>query len=265
MFISSTYILGSVDRIKIILFLVLAASLAAGFIIINNRENNPAQQRTESVNPSSRPATQQADFDKDKYSLKDPSSIWVIVNKKNPLTPNEYKAEDLMFPEVSQRVPGDEIMMMRREAGEAAEKMFAAARADGLSPQISSAYRSYAFQKNIYNDYVSQQGQSVADAQSARPGYSEHQTGLSVDIQPANGECRLEKCFGDLPEGRWLKNNAHKYGFILRYPPDKQEVTGYIYEPWHYRYVGNELAAEIHKQSGITLEEFFGLEPAGTY
>jgi D-alanyl-D-alanine carboxypeptidase len=112
---------------------------------------------------------------------------------------------------------------------------------------------------------VNVQGKAVADSQSARPGYSEHQTGLAVDVEPTSRKCEVEACFGDTPEGKWVAANAHKFGFIIRYPKNMQSVTGYIYEPWHIRYVGKELAGEMHKQNIATLEQFFGLEAAPDY
>jgi len=130
---------------------------------------------------------------------------------------------------------------------------------------VSSAYRSYSYQVSLYGKYVRDQGQSVADTQSARPGYSEHQTGLAVDVEPYDQQCDVEQCFADLPAGKWIAANAYKYGFIIRYTKDKTHVTGYEYEPWHVRYVGVELATEMHNQHIETLEEFFGLPAAPDY
>jgi D-alanyl-D-alanine carboxypeptidase len=130
---------------------------------------------------------------------------------------------------------------------------------------LSSGYRSYDYQVGLYNGYVKSQGQATADTQSARPGYSEHQTGLAVDIEPASKKCELDACFADTPEGKWLVANAYKYGFILRYTQDKTAVTGYAYEPWHFRYVGTPLATEMHNQNVATLEEFFNLPVAPDY
>ncbi len=109
------------------------------------------------------------------------------------------------------------------------------------------------------------QGKAVADTQSARPGFSEHQTGLAADIEPASRTCEVQECFGDTPEGQWVAANAYKYGFVIRYPKDMQHVTGYIYEPWHVRYVGKKLAEQMHKEGVATLEQFFGLENAPDY
>lgn len=254
-------------KIKLLILLILLLATGAFFIFrpdntVRAPGNEPAEnnKQSNSPKPSETPA-----FNKTKHSLRDPASLWVIVNKRQPLNPASFRPDDLVYPKVSQRVPGNEIMRMRTEAAAATEKMFADAKLAGLNLEISSAYRSYSFQTGLYNNYVRTQGQAAADNQSARPGYSEHQTGLAVDIQPVGGKCHLEECFGDLPEGIWLLANAHKYGFVLRYPKDKQQITGYVYEPWHYRFVGTELSAEINKNNNVTLEEFFGLGPAPDY
>src|SRR5690606_25707577 len=117
-------------------------------------------------------------------------------------------------------------------------------------------YRSYSYQSNLYNRYVRSHGKTEADRFSARPGHSEHQTGLAFDFGGKNQAHWLEKSFEGTKEGKWLLANAHKYGFILRYPKGKEKITGYIYEPWHYRYVGSKKASEI-KNSKLTMEEYF--------
>jgi zinc D-Ala-D-Ala carboxypeptidase len=205
-------------------------------------------------------------FDKQQLSLTDPASLWVIANKHNPLNPKEYEPSDLVVPDVPLRLTGkDDEMLLRKPAADALKQMAEAAKADNLTLMVSSAYRSYNFQTGLYNGYVKQQGQAEADTQSARPGVSEHQTGLAVDVEPASRKCEIEACFADTPEGQWIAANAFNYGFIIRYPDGQQSVTGYIYEPWHLRYVGTDLATELKKQHYPTLEKFFGLEAAPDY
>ena len=101
----------------------------------------------------------------------------------------------------------------------------------------------YVYQKQLYDGYVAQMGQDEADKISARPGTSEHQTGLAFDVTLPSGECFLETCLGAMPEGEWIAANAYKYGWIVRYPEGKEDITGYSYEPWHLRYVGIEVIA----------------------
>jgi D-alanyl-D-alanine carboxypeptidase len=135
----------------------------------------------------------------------------------------------------------------------------AAAVKDGINLVMISGYRSYAAQVSTYNGYVAKDGKTAADTYSARPGHSEHQTGWAADL--GNGTCDLEICFGDTKSGKWLATHAHEYGFIIRYPLGKEAITGYQYEPWHLRFVGLELSAELFK-TGQTMEEFFGVVPA---
>jgi D-alanyl-D-alanine carboxypeptidase len=211
------------------------------------------------------PATPVAGFNKNQYSIDDPKSIWVVVNKKRPLNPANYIPSNLVIPKGPLRVPGNESMQVAQPTATAMEAMFAAAKTGGLDLMISSGYRSYTYQTSLYDGYVKSDGQAVADTQSARPGHSEHQTGWAADIEPVSRKCEVQQCFGDTPEGKWLAANAYKYGFIIRYLPDKTPITGYMPEPWHVRYIGVDLATEMHKQAVTTLEEFFGLSPAPTY
>jgi len=131
---------------------------------------------------------------------------------------------------------------------------------------LQSGYRSYAFQSDLYNGYVRTQGLATADRQSARPGYSEHQTGLAADLGGTSAPgCNVAQCFANTIEGRWLADHAYEYGFIIRYPADKESITGYEYEPWHVRYVGVALAAEMHRRGIETLEEFFNVTGGTQY
>ena len=192
-------------------------------------------------------------FDRAARSLDDPTSIWVVVNKLRPLNPQDYEPSDLV--EVPVEFTNEPLL--RREASDAVLAMFQAAFEEaGLELASNSAYRSYSAQENVYDG---------DDLTTARPGYSEHQTGLTIDIGPLSGECSLNECFGETPEGIWLRDNSWRFGFILRYPADKTAVTGYSFEPWHFRYVGVELATELRETGFTTLEEFFGLPPAPDY
>ncbi|MEG1583975.1 MAG: M15 family metallopeptidase, partial [Anaerovorax sp.] len=161
------------------------------------------------------------------------------------LAPIKYYAED--------RTPG--ARFMRQEAAEHFHGMVEAAEKNGISVVMTTAYRDYDFQKTLYDNYVSNEGQAEADKFSAKPGQSEHQTGLAVDVTSASVGYALTYEFGQSQEGKWLAEHAHEFGFILRFPEDKREITGYNYEPWHFRYVGQDIAREIYKEK-ITLEEF---------
>lgn len=140
---------------------------------------------------------------------------------------------------------------MTESAANAFAKLCEAAALEGLTIKSGSAYRSYDYQLNLYNRYVAQDGKEEADTYAARAGHSEHQTGLATDIMDDNYNYLSE---GD-PEYEWLINNSYKYGFILRYPKEKEHITGYMFEAWHFRYLGEELATEVYN-SKLTYEEY---------
>ncbi|GAA1753715.1 hypothetical protein GCM10009767_10950 [Kocuria aegyptia] len=198
------------------------------------------------------------------YDIDSASSLTVVVNKHRPLDPQTY------VPKPLSRIQAER---MRSDAAEAYKKMVRAAKADGVNIVAVSGYRSYDTQASLYDSYVQQYGQETADTIAARPGHSEHQTGLAMDVGNSSGVCALQDCFEETPVGKWVAANAPAYGFIIRYPKGEQGVTGYTYEPWHLRYVGSDVLAEqIHagaKATGEpdvdTMEEFFGLEPAPDY
>ncbi|HEV7957290.1 MAG: hypothetical protein JWL94_1105 [Microbacteriaceae bacterium] len=226
---------------------------------------SPPPRPAGSVSPSAAPIPSPIlppTFDRALYSVDDPASIWVVTNKARPLDPLDHVPPDL----VTAEVPFSANSTMRVAAARAIVELFAAAALEGAGDmQVQNAYRSFENQTSLHNSLVVRLGQEKARAQSARPGYSEHQTGLSVDIIALPEACSIQACFGDTAQGAWLAENAWRFGFILRYPADKTPVTGYIYEPWHFRYVGVELATEMHETGLTTLEEFFGLPAAPDY
>jgi D-alanyl-D-alanine carboxypeptidase len=245
---------------------ILAAFGAWGYFIYGAKPvavKKTQQTSNASVHKSTTSPT--VSFNKTQYSLTDPTSIWVIANKQHPLQPLDYIPSDLTNPSVPLHSPGADNMKMRAVTATAIEQMFAAAKQANINLQVISAYRSYSYQQSIYGGYVSNVGQAAADQESARPGYSEHQTGLAVDIGALSNVCNLEACFGTTPEGEWLAANAYKYGFLLRYPADKQTITGYEYEPWHFRYIGTGLSMELHNSNIETLEEFFNVSGGTAY
>lgn len=220
-------------------------------------ETAPRPQPDETLEP-----VEVASFDKDRFSIDDPTSLWVVSNKLRPLTPLNWAPTDIVVADV----PAQWSPRVRAEVAPALVEMFAAAEAEGAGGmQVQSAWRSFETQQGVYADWVARVGESQADLQSARPGHSEHQTGLAVDVSPIPLTCALDPCFADTPQGQWLDENAWRFGFILRYPNGKTEITGYVYEPWHLRFVGKELAAELRDRGILTLEEFFGLPPAPRY
>ncbi|MGG3883464.1 M15 family metallopeptidase [Brevibacillus panacihumi] len=193
----------------------------------------------------------------------EPASMAVLVNKQHKL-PESYEPPDLVFPNVPYLLPEkSERRKMRQEAATALEQMFAAAKADGIQLAGVSAYRPHAYQKDLFNRYVKKDGLEKARTYSAYPGTSEHETGLAIDISGIDGKCAASSCFAGTKEAIWLAENAADYGFIVRYPEGKEAITGYIYEPWHMRYVGVETSKAI-VESGLTMEEYFGIAPVSS-
>jgi D-alanyl-D-alanine carboxypeptidase len=187
-----------------------------------------------------------------------PEDMAVVVNKNRSL-PATYvpPSKDMKEPNVPFSFKEkSEKKLMRSEAAQALEKLFDQAAKDNIKLAGVSAYRSYVSQKSIFAGNVKSQGEKQASQYSARPGLSEHQTGLAIDVSSPSVQYALEESFGDTKEGKWLVANAPTFGFILRYMKGKEALTGYSYEPWHIRYIGVEMATEISKR-GITLEEYF--------
>ena len=164
----------------------------------------------------------------------------LVVNKSYPL-PKDYD-------------PGG----LTSECESAFYTMQEAAEEEGLDLYIASGFRSYDLQASLYQRYCNADGQAAADTYSARPGHSEHQSGLAIDLNSISSD------FAYTAEGQWVAEHCWEYGFILRYPADKVSVTGYMYEPWHIRYVGRDTAAAIY-QSGLCLEEYLGIDSVYNY
>jgi len=162
----------------------------------------------------------------------------ILIANKSYSLPSSYNPGDLLD------VFLDNFKKMQNDASN-----------EGVGLNVISGYRSYSRQDSIYNNYVARDGRNAADRYSARPGHSEHQTGLAADINS------LGQDFANTNEGKWLNNNCYRYGFIIRYPRGKEDVTGYMFEPWHIRYVGVDLATKLYNSGDwITLEEYFGID-----
>ena len=182
-------------------------------------------------------------------------NVLLLVNKTHPLS-SDYKAGDMV--KVDRIVSGvgtDETHQMRALAAEHLNEMFDAAKEDGYDIRLRTGYRSYSYQKQLFDSYAANHGREAANRYSALPGESEHQSGWCCDV---GLEGVSLSGFTGTPEAQWIVDHAHEYGFILRYPEEKEDITGYIYESWHIRYVGVEAATEIHERN-ITLEEYLGV------
>ena len=189
--------------------------------------------------------------------IQNPTNIVSLVNKEFGL-PDGYAPEDLVRPKVEFSFGNQDIekSYMRKEAAKALEDMFNGAKKSGITLYAVSGYRSYNRQTEVYDAEVSRVGEEKAVQAVAYPGNSEHQTGLAMDISSESADFLLTEGFGETKEGKWLKENAHLYGFILRYPKGKEKITQYKFEPWHFRYVGKKSAKDIY-ENDWTLEEYF--------
>ncbi len=224
----------------------------SGAPAMSPEQGQPVDQKPEDILPEPEPDPMTEDGIP-MQKLKDN----VYLYERDGVTWLRIEGHDMILCNKDYGLPQDFGGEIAGEAREAFDAMFAAAQADGLFIDIGSGYRSYETQEAIHNRYISSYGVEYTKAVSAEPGHSEHQTGLAADLYGENGHY-LEREFETTPEFAWLQEHAAEYGFILRYQKGKTWATGYIYEPWHYRYVGVEIA-KILEESGLTVEEYAGI------
>lgn len=235
--------------------------LAAGALVLGGCAPAPAPTPTPTATQIVTPIPTPTPTPTPTYNIDDPASITVVSNKHRPLNPLNYEPGDLV---TLTSLANPNSRQLRAEAAAKLDQLAAAASAEGVSLIALSGYRSYTVQEQTYNNFVVRDGEERANQYSAKPGHSEHQTGFAIDFDDGQG-CALYNCFADTAAGQWLAANAWQYGFVLRYPLGSEGITGYEFEPWHYRYVGLEVSTEMHNSGIPTLEEFFGLEPAPSY
>ena len=230
-------------RILVLSLLVLVGLSACQWIggqedyskVTSVTTEKPSKKATKETVSSEQDTKTKVDYNGSYYSVEGKYGPIIIVNKKYPLA-SDYN-------------PGEDIM-----ASQAFQRLLADMQAMGFPVSSEySGFRSYDTQAGLYDNYVSRDGQAAADRYSARPGHSEHQTGLAYDFIDTNGQLLTEEL-----STTWLAENAHHYGFIVRYLPGKEAITGYMPETWHVRYIGDE--AEAVYESGLTLEEYLGIE-----
>lgn len=185
----------------------------------------------------------------------------ILVNKEYALT-EEFQPEDLRIPKVKFPFEEDlEKKYLREVPSKALEEMFKAAETEAEIHLFAiSGYRSFGSQEGIYNNKINTSSKEEADRLVSIPGHSEHQTGLTMDVSSESVHLALEESFADTAEGMWLKDNAHRFGYIIRYPKGKELITGYDFEPWHIRYVGVENATTMYNNN-MTLEEYLNKLP----
>lgn len=190
------------------------------------------------------------------YDVDKDDPLLILVNKDHGIKKN-YVPDGMKNVKYFSPTSIDEGIQMNADAAEAFDAMCEAAREEGHEVVCTTGYRSYKFQKELYEFYVSQKGEKRANYFSAKPGHSEHQTGLAVDVSSPVINYELAADFINTEDGQWIDKNSYKYGFIVRYPESRKNETGYIYEPWHLRYVGEKYAKRLYDKN-ISLEEFLG-------
>ena len=224
---------------------------------LEEKSKSKSINSTAKDNEKSQPVMNNANTSKETKTVKDNSSNTaniLLVNKNNKLTQN-YIPENLKVPNVKFISYADpSVKKMEVDAAYALEQLFKAALKDGINLLAVSGYRTYSYQEKLYNNKVSASGKAEADKYVARPGASEHQTGLAMDVLSTEYSS-LDEGFAKTNAYKWLKENCFKYGFIIRYPKEKESITKYSFEPWHIRYVGITASKEIGEKN-LTLEEY---------
>ncbi|KEK11257.1 D-alanyl-D-alanine carboxypeptidase family protein [Lysinibacillus fusiformis] len=257
------------NRLLLIMGALISVALIVSIFVVYNYKNNqvnsasneqPKSTETNKSTEQDSSTTEKTDTTPETTEKPEqqPDENGYLPNQTLPTEPTYIKGillANKIYPLPSTFAPEE-----NPEARQALNQMLEAAKQQGFDLVAFSGYRSFEYQTTLYNNYVNRDGQAAADRYSARPGYSEHQTGLAFDIgERGKEDVWLTEEFGETPAGQWLFAHAQEYGFILRFPQNKEEITGYMYESWHYRYVGKDVAKEIAKQS-ITLEEYLGVK-----
>ena len=251
--------------ILVVLVLFVCVKCVSGCIDKNKDDNEPVTVNDNIVSPSEvelrgdEPPTGEDRSTRGIPELKDvltydDGDLMVLVNKYHGVVP-EYEPKDMVEVDLSMAAWDD--LFIKKEAYDAFTELFNDAKAQGYDLCICSGYRSYDYQQELFLSNLESLGEEQAHLFSAYPGRSEHHTGLAIDVTSPSMDWALSQDFADYPEGKWINEHCQDYGFILRYPEGKEDITGYAYEPWHFRYVGKDVAKEIMSK-GITFEEYLG-------
>lgn len=248
-------------RWKIITVIVLSVLVLSGLTYLTFFSKKMPLQKEEvaaEVTPTPTPTptatpmpTPEPTPEPPKVDLDSSDSIQRIVNPMYPLTADYVPSDLVEFPGTN-----TDHQMLRKEASDQLKLLFDAAKENNAYLRLVSGYRSYQLQKDLESFYKQKYGEAYTVYLDCHPGVSEHQLGLAVDLGVYYRTCELQRCFQDYPVFQWLKDHAHEYGWILRYPEGKQEITKQMYAPWHFRYIGVEEATKLH-ESGLTMEEYY--------
>ena len=200
------------------------------------------------------------------WALDDASSIGVILNKQRPLSPNNYEPQNLVTLPSTEFFDNARELRLAKPAADALSEMAKDLHAAGAGRLfLNSGYRSFDYQADLFVAKTDQYGLEGALLRSAKAGHSEHQTGLAADVSVTAQGCAIMHCFGETVSGKWIAENAWKYGYVIRYKDGFTDITGFTYEPWHLRYVGTAVSRALHLSGYQTLEEFWGLPAAPNY
>ena len=247
--------------VTLVFFIVFLSAIGARALRPTPSLSDPSMPITgvsyPAAEPAEKPVPEETTFTDEagRVIVVNTDSILVLVNKQRNL-PADYVPGDLVRVQVPFPFTGDKPRMyLREEAAAALAELFAESASAGLDLYATSGYRSYETQKSIFYANAARIGEAEANKTSAHPGQSEHQTGLAMDVTSPTVNYRLLESFGETGEGKWLSENAHIFGYIIRYPEGKEHITGYSYEPWHVRYVGKKVAELMYSRE-ITLEEY---------
>ena len=245
------------DTQQAIIFLAVVALVIIGgiaFLFSKAMDNSdePNNQIESNIDSKADNLDQNKSDKQDSSSAKSESSIIQESEHKIETIDGITYADGILIANKSYNLPEDYDPGLNDEAFQAFNEMISGASKDGISIYLCSGYRSYQDQQFQYNEHVQERGVDEADKVSARPGHSEHQTGLAFDVN-----C-TEYSFADTAEGKWLAEHCSEYGFIIRYPEGKEDITGFSYEPWHVRYLGVDIAKKV-TDSGLCLEEYLGI------
>ena len=255
-----------VRRRTLFVFIPPVVAFIVGLVLI--LQTLPASSDTESAEQSSISSSQVSAQPRFQYAILEKSLItsqWVVVNKHRPL-PKDFQTPELVVIAPSTSLENPRKLKLRADAAEALQEMAGdMARLGAGVLFVNSAHRTYEYQAQLFQSKVKQYGLSLALLKSAKAGYSEHQTGLAVDVSVPEQGCAILECFGETKAGKWIADYSWRYGFIVRYQKDTTAITGYAYEPWHLRFIGKELAKEYHDGGFTTFEEFWNMPAAPDY
>lgn len=245
----------NIKLVVTVLVLILSICLVAGiYLHLNQGDPNKITALNNSPAPTSETTAKPSLPDE----CTDLNSYQYLLNKKIGALSSDYVPGDLTDPENVESTSG--VFTVRQEVAVQLENMIKAAKDSGITLLVSAGYRSYTEQELQYSSFASL-GEASASVSCEKAGYSEHQLGLAVDFTDTAETPNQTVAFADTDAGKWLKEHAHEYGFILRYPEGKESITGYTYMPWHYRYVGTDTANAIYAQGAdCTMEEYYGIQ-----